>query len=257
MKKIESVGDYFENGEFLFGILTETWINESNELKIKEDLRELHSLGLITKNRKGRGGGVAVVSKINGDLNFKHHTFFSGEYETVCAKAPVPAAGRLIYVFACYYPPNMKQTEVDKMNELIYDEVLRIQSKEKEMLYKVIAGDMNLKDVDCFTDIEGIKLIPTNPTRNNACLDLCYTNCNVVKNNVHIPLWSFENTDSDHKVVGYTARFYKKKHTYRKFTARKITKSGERKFCSMVMGTNWSEMDSMEDIDEKQSGSMG
>ena len=251
IKKTESLGDYFENSEFSFGILTETWLNENNEPKIKEDLRELHNLDLITRNRKGRGGGVAIVSKINSELSFKHHAFFSGEYETVCARAVTPAAGKSIYVFACYYPPNMKQSDVDKFNELVSDEVLRIQSREKQSPFIIIAGDMNLKNVDCFCDIDGVKLILTNPTRNDACLDLCYTNCNIIKNDVHIPLWSFENVDSDHKVVSYIARFQKQKRNYKKLSARKVTKVGEEKFRNLMKETDWSEMDSMEDVEDR------
>ena len=250
VKKLESVGDYFENEGHLFGILTETWVSESNEIKLREDFSELYGLDFIVKNRRGRGGGVGIVSKRN-EINFKEHAFYAGSYEAVCARATLVAEKKLLNVFACYYPPSMKQVDVDGMNELIMDEILRIQSNEKETPYIIIAGDMNLKNVDCFLNIAGINLINTGPTRKDAHLDLCYTNCKIVDTNVHIPLWSFEGVDSDHRVVSYVAQFTKKKFEYTKTRSRKCTKKGEEDFCRLITDTDWAEMDSIPLVDKK------
>lgn len=50
--KIESVVNFFDNGGYDFAILTETWINASNEIKIREEFEQNVGLGIILKNKK-------------------------------------------------------------------------------------------------------------------------------------------------------------------------------------------------------------
>ena len=250
VKKTESVVDHFENSDFAFGILTETWLTDSKEIKICEEFLESNGLNLITKNRAGRGGGVAVIFR-EREIAFKRHNFFTGSYEILAAKASVPVAGGNLFVFACYYPPSMRQEEVDRMNELISDEILRLRIKEKGNPLFIIAGDMNKKNVDCFLNINGITLIETAPTRGNEVLDMCYTNCNIAKNNVQIPLWSYDGVDSDHKVVNFSVVFKSICKTYSKFKSRKITKRGEEKFCELMQKTDWESIDSFLTVNEK------
>ena len=198
----------------------------------------------------GRGGGVAVVFKKN-KLSFKPHSFFAGNYEIVCGRAVIPSVKKSLYVFSCYYPPSMKQSEVDRMNEVVNDEIVKIKTREKLEPFFVIGGDMNQKKVECLLDNDNFKLVNTPPTRGNLCLDLCYTNCNVTSSLVQIPLWSYEGTDSDHRVISYVSEFKKKRLMYTKIRSRKFTKRGEDRFVDLVSNTNWDEMDLLPLVDDK------
>ena len=247
--KIDSVNDYFDSTNMKFGIFTETWTNDENIGKIKEELENGVGLDIIVKNRKTRGGGVAVVFK-KSEICFKKHTFFTGTYEFLAVKARLAASNKMLYVFALYYPPSMLAEQVEKMNDLITDEVLKIQIANCNP-YIVIAGDMNMKKCDTFLDIPNVNLIVTEPTRKENCLDLCYTNMFIKKTEVHVPLWSSAGVDSDHKAVLYEAKITEKKHTYKKITKRNVTKKGEEKFCEAVNTFDWSEIEKIADIDDK------
>lgn len=110
---------------------------------------------------------------------------------------------------------------------------------------------MNQKNCDVFRgEFPDIKLINTAPTRNDAVLDLCYTNCDVTETSVSIPLWSREGVDSDHRVVQYCVDFTVPKFTYVKVKRRKITENAKRLFVEKMKTQNWERM-LQADVNEK------
>ena len=249
IQKTEAICDYFENEEVRFGILTETWTNKESEIRIKEQLENENGLDILMKSRKGRGGGVALVYK-KSYFQFAKHSFFTGEYEIVAASARVPATKLRLFVFCVYYPPRMLANEVKKMNELICDEIVKIKVKFNSPLI-IVAGDMNMKDCDCFSEFNDINLVQTAPTRGDAHLDLCYTNMSVESNSISMPLWSYEGTESDHRVVLYNSVYIGKKLTYTTIIRRIMTKVGEEKFCFLVENFDWSQIYRIETPNEK------
>ena len=249
VQKTDSVNSYFENTDLVFGIFIETWLNEKNIKNVKDELENCFGLGILSKNRTTRGGGVAVIYK-KKDITFAYHVFFTGSFEILAAKAKLPAANKLLYVFALYYPPNMLADQVEKMNDLIVDEVLRIQIEGKNAIF-VIAGDMNGKNCDCFLEIPSIKLIDTDPTRKDKKLDLCYTNAYIAQTSVRCPLWSYEGVDSDHRTVHYSAVFHTKKHTYSKIKRRIMSKAGSEKFVELAKNVDWLEINGKQGVNGK------
>lgn len=138
-------------------------------------------------------------------------------------KAKVKNIKATLYVFSVYYPPNMKVDEVTKMNELLSDEILKIQVSEVNPLF-VLAGDTNKKNLSCFDKNEAkMEKVKIGATRNDACLDACYANFGM-RSEIRDPLSSEDGTFSDHKVILCEASFSRPKHVYTKVLKRKITK---------------------------------
>ena len=163
----------------------------------------------------------------------------------------IPEAGATLFVFCVYYPSSMKDEQVEKLNELLCDEIVKIKIKHDRPLF-IIAGDMNQKDCSCFSkEFRDIVLVDTAPTRKDQTLDLCYTNVFVESNNVSIPLWSDNDIDSDHRVVLYNAAYIDSKHYYTTVIKRKITAKSEERFCSMIEEQDWSPMYQYESAEEK------
>lgn len=251
VRKVKSVEEFFTNNETEFGILTETWTNEKNEIKILDELKYDKGLSILMKSRNGRrGGGTAIVYR-DKSISLKRHDFFTGTYEILAAKGTIASARKDIYIFAVYYPPSMTGEEVQRMNQLISDEVLKLKMNKDDPLV-IIAGDMNLKDCTVFTEeYDDIKLILTPPTRGMNVLDCCYTNCKIENVRIGIPLWSDNDVDSDHKTVVYDAVFVGDKYEYVNVLRRRITKKGEEEFVKSIKEVDWTDVMVGITIDEK------
>ena len=248
VQKTESLIEYFDNTKIKFGLLTETWTDRNSESRIKERLEKEHGIGFLARSRGGRGGGVAIAFR-KSEMEFKLHEFFTGEYEVIASSAKIPGTGARLFVFCTYYPPSMLVEDVKKMNELIYDEVLKLKIKYEKAFF-IIAGDMNKKKCDCFAEFNDFVLVKSAPTRKNECLDICYTNLFVQSSDVSIPLWSDAGVDSDHLVVMYNAAYIGQKFTYKTIVRPKVTERANEEFCMMVEGCDWSELSHMATADE-------
>ena len=237
--KTESILDMFENCDNDFAILTETWTNEGNQARIEEDFRKGKGLNVLMSSREGkRGGGLAVVFRQN-KLSFTKHDFFTGQFEILAVKCKIEVAQKNLFVIATYYPPSMKASDVEKMNELICDEVLKIKLDYKDP-FIIIAGDMNKKNCAIFSDdFADIRIIDSPPTRQGERLDLCFSNCKFSGCTAYSPVWSNEGTESDHLSLCYGVCFEGKKFTYESVVTRKVTKRGEDEFCSRIRSEDW------------------
>ena len=249
IQKTESVAEYFQNADVKFAMLTETWTDKRSEKAIKEKFENENGLGLIGRSRRGRGGGVAIVFR-KSEIQFRRYVFFSGEYEIVAASAKIPAAKTMLFVFCAYYPPSMPALEVERMNDIIHDEIVKLKLKHERPLF-IVAGDMNNKNCECFESFADFKLIKTAPTRNESCLDLCYTNVFIESNNVSMPLWSLDGIDSDHRVVIFNAAYISKKFTYTTIIRPRITARGEDDFCRKIDNYDWRELYEYQSAEEK------
>lgn len=247
--KMESLNEYFIDANISFSLLTETWMTKENDSRIKNDLHKGYGLGIISKARKGsKGGGVAIVWK-NSMINFTKMSLNFGSYEVVAAKGKIEAANNSIYVFAVYYPPTMKADRVREMNEKVCIEIEKIKIND-ESAKIIIGGDMNNKDCTCFNEqFPDIFYVPSPPTRGNACLDECHSNCKIEDVSLLPPLESSKGQESDHSTVMYTFEMSRKKKKYLTYYSRKVTKEGEDRFCELVNGFEWGLIDRAGDVD--------
>ena len=245
------MANFFIDTDASFGVLTETWMNEKNVLRIKNDLKMGHGLEIISRERKGRkGGGVAIVWN-DAKIKLKHHSMFTGEFEIIVASAGLMSAKTKMYIFGVYYPPSISVENVSKMNGLILEEIEKIKTRECNPIV-IIAGDTNLKDLSQLTDnFPDIVRLNVPPTRLDNCLDVCFANVNEKSINILPPLASKDGIESDHKTVEIMIEFPKRSHAYEKVRKRKMTKAGEDKFCRLINDHDWSQISTMGGADEK------
>ena len=130
------------------------------------------------------------------------------------------------------------------------DQEIEIRVENENPMF-IIAGDMNKKDTSCYEEFENVKLINSAPTRGRACIDLCYSDCDVESTSVSIPLWSIDGVDSDHGVVNFVVRFISKVHKYIKIKRRKMTKKGKEKFVKLINEADWSNLLEAAEVDKK------
>ena len=109
--------------------------------------------------------------------------------------------------------------------------------------YICLGGDINKKDLSpAFRDFPEMKLLPDLRTRNEAALDLCYTNFNdeVFELNSHHPLDNGEGVVSDHLIVSYNFRV-KRRHdcVVTSRMARKFDVLSMDAFKSRLVATDW------------------
>lgn len=249
--KIASLDESMTDCGASFSVLSETWINAKNFNRIKNDLKAGFGLGVISRGRVGKnGGGVAIVWR-NSQIAFEKHCFFSGEFELIAAKTKMGVAGKSLYVFALYLPPSMKVEAVEKMNELIVEEMEKIKVKERDPMF-VIAGDFNKKNCDHIVDsFPGIQVLTSPPTRGNNQLDLCLTDIPGCTTRTAAPLDSIGGTESDHMVLVVSFTTYALPKQYIKIVRRKITKKGEDEFITLMNSHDWSPLYQLTSATEK------
>ena len=61
-------------------------------------------VGFITRNRAGRGGGVAIAFK-KTKMNMKEFKLPNNKYEAVCALGNTTKSSRKIALISVYIPP--------------------------------------------------------------------------------------------------------------------------------------------------------
>ena len=228
------------DAELNFSILTETWISKENEKRIKNDLIAGYGIEIISKKRtNNKGGGVAIAWK-NGRISLEKHSFFTGTFEIVAVKGKVAAAKRNMYIFAVYYPPSMKADDVQKMNVLICEEIDKIKTGDENAII-IIGGDFNKKECSMLsTYFPDVNYVHAPPTRGLSYLDSCYTNADVIETKTLPPLSTIDGRDSDHMSLGISLRIVRRKMLYERVTYRKVTKTGEDRFCTLMNEFDWS-----------------
>ena len=155
--KYQCLADNFEEREWTFAIITETWLVDGPVYEtVKDDLNLGRGIGLLCQNRKasnGRntGGGVAVAYK-NGKISVKSYPFKKSRCEIVIAKAKIPEISRPIFIIGVYMPPNMCRPVLDRYLDTLYNAVSKIKTDERDPAV-FNGGDFNRYDV---SDARGI-----------------------------------------------------------------------------------------------------
>ena len=234
-----------------FFAITETWLgsDEATKREIKT-LAEVERISILTRNRNGRGGGVALAFDMTR-AQFSIIKLPRNTFEVMCTRGKIEGIEREFIVFVIYLPPKMTAANLACFNEFLADSIEYVLQKYNEP-YVVLTGDMNRKDVSpAVVDFPDIKLKPTAATRGQKCLDLTFTNfCDrILGAHVAPPLESNDgSSSSDHRVVFFETCLYKKPPISKStFTFRPYTTRGEEMFGNLLLSTDWTFLEASED----------
>ena len=243
--KIGSLVEMFDELQLYFAALSETWLSNGGRFdKDRKKLEDRDELVMITKNRKTRGGGVAIVFD-KRKINLKQVKMGGGDLEVVGAVGRTLTESRRILVISAYYPPAMRRENVDRLNQCISDTIDR-QKIAHEGLRVVVCGDMNKKDVvPILTDHPDVHVLQTPPTRHAETIDLCLTNVGeeFVSAECHQPLESRDGRRSDHNTMVCTIK-QPKVHIFEKrvIKTRMYNETREASFGADLACVDWADI---------------
>ena len=184
-------------------VIMEKWMADGPaQEKVEDTLLNDAGVKMLNKNRRGRGGGVALLFE-HANMNFKEYRLKTKSHEIIAAKGPIPCSGRSLYVFGIYVKPSMSALRKAEMLELIMDEVISIKAREKDPAL-CIAGDFNGLSAQPFTDaFNTLITLNSPPTRRGAALDLVVSNFQEQMTDIFTApcLTSDDGAESDHDVL--------------------------------------------------------
>ena len=249
--KIESLIDVFENWNLHFAAISETWLRDGERYtKNVRKLEQKENLSVISRNRKSRGGGVAIIFN-SCMIDLKYLPIKGNDFELVAAIGRTVLDSRKFLVASAYYPPQMKKEKVDKMNECI-TELIESHKRLHEDIQVFICGDINKKDItSVLVDHPDIAIIDTQTTRGSEILDLCLTSMRQFCQTKKLPPLETQNgTRSDHDTIFVQVRS-ERKHlfTKTKFTCRPFSEERAQSFMNDLVGVDWAEIH-MLDVDQ-------
>ena len=240
--KINSVLVAFEGLNLDFMIVSETWLQyrKSHAEDLKK-LEEGYNIGHCKKNRKTRGGGVAILYK-NTKLSLKQCYPFPADIEITCAIGKTLHDNRKVLILAVYIPPKTSAAQFDRIGDCISERIGRAKNEHDDP-YIVIGGDFNRRElagkIANYPDI--IKQDVGN-TRGLAQLDCCYSNLAEGIRQVKTcrPLMDERGNESDHSIV-MVRHAAKKVHHFKKTInfQRSYTEAGAEKFGTMLEEMDW------------------
>ena len=241
--KIISLKENFAELDLCMFAITETWLGNSAEVKqgIK-DLADSSGIEMLCKNRKSRGGGVALAYNTNL-AKLKSIQLPGNNFELLCCGGKIVGLQRAFVVFVCYLPPKMSAGVLDAFCNTLSDGIELVKDKYDDP-FIIITGDFNKKSIGpALCDFPDVQLVPPVPTRGSACLDLTFSNLGQYIADVR-SLPALESNDglstSDHSIVTIhckipkLAHFVKKRITFRPFTTR-----GEVEFGRGLLNIDW------------------
>lgn len=196
VSKIDEFSAFLDINKIDIAAVTETWFHE----KIDDQFVSIENYCIYRRDREhGRGGGVCVYAKkfINSKRLFE---LDDDQYECMWIwlrpnRLPRPLSG----IAACvlYNPPDRGVQEQRDLNEYLSRSIDSIRNKYSHCGILVL-GDFNNANVPALTTRQNLKQIVTKPTRNEAILDLIFTDFHTFYNapEIHAPLGM-----SDHYIV--------------------------------------------------------
>ena len=249
--KVDSLIDMFSEADIHFAMITETWFK--NDIETVQELEEIkHSEGLefIWRNRKTRGGGVAIAFK-NSKATFRRLPITNNKFEVVGAIGKTNKDSRQIAVFAIYIPPKQTVSKTVAMYECLADSIEKVKQKYADP-YIIIGGDVNRRDITpAIADFPDIEIEKTGPTRGTVVLDVVATNLRSqapndtietdLETTTFFPLESINgDRTSDHKTVVCRARI-PHIHCYEtiSYYTRSYTTKAEEEFGRKLVLTDW------------------
>ena len=127
MRKVDSLGDSFDELDLNFAQVTETWLQsntDTGDLALK--LRDGFSLGILFRNRSnvarnGRQyGGVALIFRLNS--KFTNFAFPNpSDFEVMASVGSIKGVRETVAVVTSYMPPNMSLADARSMIEYTSD----------------------------------------------------------------------------------------------------------------------------------------
>ena len=226
--KITSLIELFDNWNLHFAAVTETWLADCGRYRRNvQKLEDKENLVMVTKNRKSRGGGVAIIYN-KSKIILKPLNVRKNNFELVAAVGRTVSDARRVLVLAAYYPPQMRKEQVDALNDCISSTIDR-QKEIDENLCVVVCGDMNQKNIDqVLVDHPEVTVLQTPSTRKGETIDLCLTNIAVQCSATKLPpLETMQGQKSDHDCILVRSKterrhiFSKKRFTFRPYSEEK------------------------------------
>lgn len=105
--KVESIIETFNETDVSLMVITETWLHgEKPEEEMVDILENGHGIKIIRRNRKSRGGGVAILHKPSV-IDLKEYRFKRKSHELAAAKGFLARNKWLFYIFAISVKPSM------------------------------------------------------------------------------------------------------------------------------------------------------
>ena len=242
--KIISLVENFNELELCLFAITETWLGNSREVNHNiRDLVNSSNIDMLHKNRKTRGGGVALAYN-NTLAKFSQVSLRNNSFELLCCKGKINSLARPLIVFVVYLPPKMSADSLRAFCTTLADGIELVKSNYDDP-FILITGDFNKKSISpALCDFPDIVLVDPVPTRGTACLDLSFSNLGPHITTVRSlpPLESNDNnTVSDHNIVSMSCKFPMHAHfTKKKITFRPFTTRGEAQFGREILSYDWS-----------------
>ena len=223
--KLTELSVYIKKMNFDVFTISETWLNDC----FPEDLLHIDGFNMVRLDRSWgdegsrqvkRGGGVAIYTKQDLHVSIHEHAehnISTSDLELLWVRINMPNS-RNINIGTVYRPPSGK---VDKCCDILIDSVNDINSIDKADMF--LLGDFNInyldkksesyKNLHRFELLSNLKQHIRQPTRKGHCLDLIYSNCEIISNSGVLDVML-----SDHDMIFATRK--KDKTTYNHVTFR-------------------------------------
>ena len=232
-----------------FTIVTETWLTRKQDCpRIIDDLTVGEEISFIRKDRKTRGGGVAICFNPNRIrlTRFPVEQRNIKEVELVCATGNCSLTKRKIAIASIYLPPSISTKELENAIQMLIDDIDKIKTRFPDSLI-FIGRDFNKKDLGlvraAFPDL---KPVEAGATRGNYAFDEVYTNVNdrIVNRAIIKPLVSNAGIESDLKIIAAACKLPKHpKVTTDTFKFRPLTKKGTEEFKTRLLSFDWTSIE--------------
>ena len=206
--KIRSLHTMFEEHKIDIALISESWLKDGETLdRDIIDLEHGSNMKILYRNRSSKrngmrrvGGGVSIVYNMSS-CSFRERKLAGNKYEIVVATGKVGKIARQVTAICLYVEPTIKAQELDDLRSLISDQVLMSKASSDDPII-ILGGDMNRRDLaPAFDDFHDICRANFDPTRRGACLDVLFTNANVLNTQVWPPLETDAGIKSDHECV--------------------------------------------------------
>ena len=135
-----------------------------------EILKGEGNISIVTKDRRGRGGGVAILFR-NSNMQAREYKFKRKRYEMVAVKASIKDVRGPVFI-----KPSLNAGQKAEILELLTDAINEIKTREEDPKIFVM-GDFNKTPTDQITiACPSMVQADSPPTRAGAHLDLIITN---------------------------------------------------------------------------------
>ena len=145
-RKMISLLDNFSKLGLHAAMLTETWFRDNKILeKELKDINDRDGIKILAKNRRSRGGGVAIAYSPE-KLTLEVHPIPGNKFEMICAKGHINGTKQAVVLVSIYIPPKQNVKTTADMSECLADELCRLQLSLHNPIF-IIAGDTNRKKI--------------------------------------------------------------------------------------------------------------